>query len=59
MQTSIYKDVHLVVDYLELGECNSHIFLKKGVNTLVSERPNDVCQVSTTNLGVFYVSYYP
>jgi hypothetical protein len=53
------KDIHLVVDFLELGEFHGHALLRKGVNPLVSRRPDDVCQGLAASLGGFLVLGYP
>jgi hypothetical protein len=37
------KDIHLVVNFLESRGCHGHALLKKGVNPLLSQRPDDVC----------------
>jgi hypothetical protein len=31
VQKGVYKDIHLVVDFLESGECDDHVLLKRGV----------------------------
>jgi hypothetical protein len=58
-QKGVDKDVHLVVDFLESGECHGHAVHEKGVNPLVSQRPDDVCRGLAISVGGFLVSNYP
>jgi hypothetical protein len=51
VQKGVNKDVHLVVDFLESGEFHGHALLKKGVNPLVSQRPDDVCSRTSCKSG--------
>jgi hypothetical protein len=59
VQKGIDKGIHLVVDFLESGECHGHALLEKGVKSLVSQRLDDVGGGITASLGGFLMSYYP
>ena len=50
MQKGVDKDVHLVVNFLELGEFHGPTLLEKGVNYLVSPILGDVCEGLVANL---------
>lgn len=38
-----------MVSIFKSKECHSHTLFERGVNPLVSQRPNDVCQGPCTN----------
>jgi len=44
MQTGVNKELELVFDFIGSREFHFHALLDKGVNPLVSQRLDDVCQ---------------